>query len=88
MNAWQTATRQRRTRHIRTIRRPARPDMTGSIEIMRILPWRCDLAILGAKAEDLLAAHYSDDALVDGKVRVFLGDLVAVASTYGLIRKR
>lgn len=54
----------------------------------QLISMRCDLAILGAKAEDILASHYLDDALVDGKVRVFLGDLVAVASTYGLIRKR
>ena len=53
----------------------------------RLISMRCDVAAIGAKAQDLLSAPLYD-AYQDGRIRVFLGDVVAVASTYGLIRRK
>lgn len=53
----------------------------------QLISIRCDVAILGAKAEDLLAGDLSD-AYRDGRVRSLLNDVAAIAATYGLIRRR
>lgn len=53
----------------------------------QLISIRCDVAILGAKAEDLLAGDLSG-AYRDGRVRSLLNDVAAIAATYGLIRRR
>ena len=53
----------------------------------QLISIRCDVAILGAKAEDLLAGDLSG-AYRDGRVRALLNDVAAIAATYGLIRRR
>ena len=60
---------------------------SASDDHAQLISMRCDLGLLGAKAQDLLATPLYD-AYQDGRIRVFLGDVMAVASTYGLIRKR
>lgn len=52
----------------------------------QLISIRCDVATLGARAEDLLAVNLSD-AYRDGRVRALLQEVAAVASTYGLIRR-
>lgn len=53
----------------------------------QLISIRCDVAILGAKAEDLLAGDLSY-AYRDGRVRSLLNDVAAIAATYGLIRRQ
>ena len=53
----------------------------------QLISIRCDLAILAAKAEDLLAGDQLSHEFISGAVSL-LENLVATASTYGLIRKR
>ena len=53
----------------------------------QLISIRCDVAVLGAKAEDLLAGDLSD-AYRDGRVRALLNDVAAVASAYHLIRRQ
>ena len=53
----------------------------------QLISIRCDVAILGAKAEDLLAGDLSG-AYRDGRVRALLNDVAAVASAYHLIRRQ
>ena len=47
---------------------------------------KCDVAEIGAKAQDMLSAPLSEK-YTNGEVRTFLQNVVAVASTYGLIRR-
>lgn len=53
----------------------------------QLISIRCDVATLGARAEDLLAGDLSA-AYRDGRVRSLLNDMAAIAATYGLIRRR
>ena len=53
----------------------------------QLISIRCDLAILGAKAEDLLKGDQLSHEFVAGAASL-LENLVATASTYGLIRRK
>lgn len=50
----------------------------------RLTSLRVDVASLGARAQDML----DERLLPEGRPRALLEDVVAVASAYGLIRKR
>lgn len=53
----------------------------------QLISIRCDLAILAAKAEDLLNGDQLSHEFVAGAASL-LENLVATASTYGLIRRK
>ena len=52
----------------------------------QLISIRCDVAEMGAKAQDMLNGVLYEQ-YNNGNVRTFLQNVVAVASTYGLIRK-
>ena len=52
----------------------------------QLISIRCDLAILAAKAQNLLGSN-STGSTAEAKARDILADLVATASVYNLIRK-
>ena len=52
----------------------------------RLISMRCDLATLAAKAKDLLAGDQLSHEFVAGAASL-LENLVATASTYGLVRR-
>ena len=52
----------------------------------RLISMRCDVAEIGAKAQNMLSAPLHEK-YTNGEVRTFLQNVVAIASTYGLIRE-
>lgn len=54
----------------------------------QLISLRCDVAALGARAQDLLAGELLNVAYCDARVKALLVDVAAVASAYHLIRRR
>ena len=59
---------------------------TASDDHNCLISMRCDVATLGAKAENLLKGDQLSHEFVAGAASI-LEDVVAVASTYGLVRR-
>ena len=60
---------------------------SASDDHAQLISMRCDVAIIGAKAQDLLSGPLYE-AYQDGRIRDLLTDMVAIASTYGLLRRK